>query len=394
MLENGSTIALSTRPLPHPDLSAFPWPIGSTLFNRIIHRLSRLETIEVSENPKRSILVKFVTNITQDHVKFSEFQFHRKIFGLVCIGQSTSSNTYLPKTGGEHDHSQTLSGNSDAAEVSRSTHSSTNANSLDTIKEQYSAKKAEFKSMLVDNRCVYLDFLIRRAVLSLSKRLDLSFEKMDTPPCPLLPEEEKYRMGTENMKSKLYRRKCIGRLRKQVADHALLTGLPTLAMDAYHSAVEYLELASDFLWLAAALEDKRRVSGVATTSDLQDLASQHQTGVSIGHQRYRSDEGYFPCSIASTSNYQSLPTSDAAAQDDNSVAKKQSWENNNLQPPGNTSKFLNVPHSSTASLVSSTSFGRRPGVQAPRISVPPLVLHLFLCKWGCGRQVGFPGPSL
>lgn len=35
-----------------------------------------------------------------------------------------------------------------------------------------------------------------------------------------------------------------------MADHALLTGLPTLAMDSYHSAIEYLEPASDFLWLA------------------------------------------------------------------------------------------------------------------------------------------------
>lgn len=38
-----------------------------------------------------------------------------------------------------------------------------------------------------------------------SRRLNTSFEKMETPPCPLLPEEEKYRIGTDNTKSKTYK---------------------------------------------------------------------------------------------------------------------------------------------------------------------------------------------
>lgn len=31
----------------------------------------------------------------------------------------------------------------------------------------------------------------------------MSFEKMENPPCPLVPEEEKYRVGLENRTSKL-----------------------------------------------------------------------------------------------------------------------------------------------------------------------------------------------
>lgn len=46
------------------------------------------------------------------------------------------------------------------------------------------------------------------------------------------------------------RRKCVGRLRKQVADYTLLTGLASLALDAYQSAIEYLKQTNDFLWLA------------------------------------------------------------------------------------------------------------------------------------------------
>lgn len=37
-----------------------------------------------------------------------------------------------------------------------------------------------------------------------------------------------------------YRKRCIGRLRKQVGDFHLLTGLPGAALDVYSSAIDYL----------------------------------------------------------------------------------------------------------------------------------------------------------
>lgn len=77
---------------------------------------------------------------------------------------------------------------------------------------------------------------------------------MDQPPCPVVPEEEKTRVGTENRGSKTYKKKCIGRMRKQVGDYSLLTGLPSLASEAYIAAIEYLKSANDLLWLSAAYE--------------------------------------------------------------------------------------------------------------------------------------------
>lgn len=38
-----------------------------------------------------------------------------------------------------------------------------------------------------------------------SRRLDLSFEKLESPPYPFLPDEQKYRMGLENKTSKQYK---------------------------------------------------------------------------------------------------------------------------------------------------------------------------------------------
>lgn len=38
-----------------------------------------------------------------------------------------------------------------------------------------------------------------------SRRMDLSYEKMEIPPCPTLQDEEKYRIGVENKQSKPYK---------------------------------------------------------------------------------------------------------------------------------------------------------------------------------------------
>ncbi|VDM53436.1 unnamed protein product, partial [Angiostrongylus costaricensis] len=93
-----------------------------------------------------------------------------------------------------------------------------------------------------------------------SKRLDLSFEKMECPPCPVLPEEEKFRIGVENKTSKTYKRKCIGRSRKQNSDYAMLTGLPQLALDSYGASIEMLKTANDMLWFAGLLPINSTVS--------------------------------------------------------------------------------------------------------------------------------------
>lgn len=38
-----------------------------------------------------------------------------------------------------------------------------------------------------------------------SRSLNKNFETIEVPLCPILPEEEKYRVGTENTKSKTYK---------------------------------------------------------------------------------------------------------------------------------------------------------------------------------------------
>lgn len=49
------------------------------------------------------------------------------------------------------------------------------------------------------------DFLRSIYYVLESRRLDLSFEKLECPPCPVLIDEQKCRQGLENKTSKIYR---------------------------------------------------------------------------------------------------------------------------------------------------------------------------------------------
>ena len=51
-----------------------------------------------------------------------------------------------------------------------------------------------------------------------------------------------------------FRRKCMGRMRKHIADLSLLAGLPQESLCNYISAIEQLKAVNDKLWLAAAYE--------------------------------------------------------------------------------------------------------------------------------------------
>uniref|UniRef100_A0A7E4UU45 Trafficking protein particle complex subunit 9 n=1 Tax=Panagrellus redivivus TaxID=6233 RepID=A0A7E4UU45_PANRE len=327
-------------------------PRSPKTFNRLMERLSRIESIQVSDNPKRVILANFVTHANPELIKFGDLQAYRKVFGFIGvatgIGSASNSIHESLRSNSVFDgpSSRNNSTISIRSELSRKDSAPLDA-SLDTIHDQYKAVKSELETTagLVDSRCVFLGYsdtsdcsIEPREVLSFgsleeseelengvrellrsiyfileSRRIDTSFEKMDSPPCPMLPEEEKTRVGTENRASRNFKRKCIGRLRKQVADYALLTGLPSLALDSYTHAIEYLKSSSDLLWLAAAYEGfacaamaikynetaerwrrqatMHRVSTMTPDQirDYQEKA-QHTLGVTIGHQRYRSDE--------------------------------------------------------------------------------------------------------
>uniref|UniRef100_A0A1I8AW41 Trafficking protein particle complex subunit 11 domain-containing protein n=1 Tax=Meloidogyne hapla TaxID=6305 RepID=A0A1I8AW41_MELHA len=250
-------------------------------------------------------MMEYALPTPADHCRVQILAF-RKVFGLICIGQynglylnsSFASSPNLSPN--QNNFNQEIRRSSVAkmasvdADCSKSgSEEDKNKEDLDPeakqmniLKQEYQKLKQEFNDQLVDSRCVLFGFsssqnsteilsfprsddisllydqleactrdLLRSIYVVLdSKRLDTSFERMDSPPYILLQEEEKYLMGIDNVKSKNHKKKCIGRLRKRLADYAFLTGYFDGALNSYHSAIELLKSTQDLLWLAAAAE--------------------------------------------------------------------------------------------------------------------------------------------
>ncbi|ETN77677.1 hypothetical protein NECAME_03095, partial [Necator americanus] len=312
-----------------------------------------------SDNPKRIFHANFVTNVNAELVRFGELQAHRRVLGLIGVASAQPSTSAAPAK------KSTSSASDDvglAPVTVRRRSSLSGGLTMEEVKGNYEKVKVEvtfqrdYDNTLVDSRCILLGydeqevsthfspretFLFHRLeesdelemgvrefmraiyfVLE-SKRVDQSFEKLECPPCPVLPEEEKFRFGVENKASKTYKRKCVGRSRKQNADYAMLTGLPQLALDSYAASMEMLKSSNDMLWFAGACEGwacaamsllydgltstalMYRVASM-TPTQMRDIGSnghlslgaaisaattfQHTLGVSLGHQRHRSDE--------------------------------------------------------------------------------------------------------
>lgn len=56
-----------------------------------------------------------------------------------------------------------------------------------------------------------------------------------------------------DMDSRTNKKRCVGRLRKQLADLTLQAGLPTEAIVHYSHAADTLRNCNDWLWLAGKL---------------------------------------------------------------------------------------------------------------------------------------------
>ncbi|KAK6034345.1 hypothetical protein COOONC_28151 [Cooperia oncophora] len=277
-------------------------PRNPTVFNRIVDRLARQRSIQVSDNPKRTFHANFVTTVNAELVRFGELQAHRRILGLIgvaCAQSPTSAGAVR----------RTVSSSLDDGALRRSAHiverrrsSLSSGSTLEELKSNYEKVKNDYAATLVDSRCILLGY------------------DEECPPCPILPEEEKFRVGLENKASKTYKRKCLGRSRKQNADYAMLTGLPKLALDSYAASMDPLRSSNDMLWLAGACEGwacaamsllydglssygtMYRVASM-TPAQMRDISIpslgaavsadatfQHTIGASLGHQRHRSDE--------------------------------------------------------------------------------------------------------
>ncbi|GMT33613.1 hypothetical protein PFISCL1PPCAC_24910 [Pristionchus fissidentatus] len=279
-------------------------PLGqrqTPAFNRILERLGRQRALLVSDNPRRVLQANFVSSVNPELTKFGELQLHRKVLAVVGVACSSA----VDGGGGRRSISEertTQSSSNGTTHYRLIVHSTpprrlplltgdAAVEQLEEIHAQYKTLKAEHSSTVVDSRCVLIGYDDDASRKVFSSRETLVFPALDESSelehgvrelvravytviesrrvegnmsagkagegnvaCPLLPEEERFRIGVENRESKTYKRKITGRLKKQTADLSLLGGLPREALEGYSAAIEQLKLANDHLWLAGAYE--------------------------------------------------------------------------------------------------------------------------------------------
>ncbi|XP_074644464.1 trafficking protein particle complex subunit 9-like [Tubulanus polymorphus] len=97
------------------------------------------------------------------------------------------------------------------------------------------------------------EFIIRIFWVLESKRLDRAIDKKDKLSLLMAPFEKKTMTGLE-ADGRNYTQRCLGRLRKHLADLCLLSGLPGEALLHYQVASDCLKSCNDLFWLAGANE--------------------------------------------------------------------------------------------------------------------------------------------
>ncbi|KFD51482.1 hypothetical protein M513_07695 [Trichuris suis] len=220
-------------------------------FNRILDRLRSMGYISVSENPPRLLRPRFIIHPKRCRPAWGELQCHRKILGFIGVAFASKEPTTV-------DEDRWIA-------CFKEARSPFEMSLLDSRLALFDHSPSLLQSS--EEHCLYycalsgyagLENDVKDFVKSLfwvleSRRLDVSYLKMENPPFPKVPGEEKYTTVLDVSKRTLKKR-CIGRWKKQIADYTLMTGLASLAMQEYEGAIELLKPTGDYLWLAAALE--------------------------------------------------------------------------------------------------------------------------------------------
>ncbi|GBP40013.1 Protein brunelleschi [Eumeta japonica] len=102
-----------------------------------------------------------------------------------------------------------------------------------------------------------------------SKRLERSREKLEKVSLILAPFEKKDFVGLD-MESRNNKKRCMGRVTKNLADLTLQAGMIDESLNLYHSAAEILKSVNDWLWLGAAYEGLCAASAILQYPNLRN----------------------------------------------------------------------------------------------------------------------------
>ncbi|KAF9799525.1 hypothetical protein SFRURICE_018712 [Spodoptera frugiperda] len=308
--------------------------IGGMLknFNKLWERIQRVNNIKVTDSTGqvRDIWVRYVRDYPVENNDWGDFQTHRRLLGLITLSKFTNqvelnevcrvheslkvkySNTLYdsrafmfgpvsnmkkpeqePETYSYYEEDKPLKdGTSDKASLPSdqadsltsldSFPQSTSSNSSYPLQEEHFTTPSNFKTHAMfygeNDPVPDLEQNVADLINSLfwvveSKRLERSKEKLDKVSLLLAPFEKKDFVGLD-MESRNNKKRCMGRVTKNLADLTLQAGLVADSLSLYNSSTELLK--TDWLWLAAAKEGLCTASAILLYPNLRNPTPLHR----------------------------------------------------------------------------------------------------------------------
>ncbi|XP_041981752.1 protein brunelleschi [Aricia agestis] len=302
--------------------------IGGVLknFNKLWERIQRVDNIKVTDSAGqvREIWVRYVRDYPVENNDWGDFQTHRRLLGLITLSKFANqnelnevcrvheslkvkySNTLYdsrafmfgpgsnlkrpqqePETYGsfDEDKKDSLSDKAslpsehgDSISSSEGYPRSCSSNTSYSAPEENFTTPSNFKTHAMfygeNDPVPDLEQNVAELINSLfwvveSKRLERSREKLEKVSLLLAPFEKRDFVGLD-MESRNNKKRCMGRVTKNLADLTLQAGLVAEALTLYHSSAEILKSVNDWLWLAAAKEGHCATSAILQYPNLRN----------------------------------------------------------------------------------------------------------------------------
>ncbi|XP_063386504.1 protein brunelleschi [Cydia fagiglandana] len=279
-------------------------------FNKLWERIQRVNNIKVTDSSgqARDIWVRYVRDYPVENNDWGDFQTHRRLLGLITLSKFNNqvelnevcrvheslkvkysstlydsrafmfgpvSNMKRPEQEPETysydddksresfgDKASIPSEQADSLSSAESFPQSASSSASIPLPEENFTTPSNFKTHAMfygendpvpDLEQNVADLINALFWVVESRRLERSREKLEKVSLLLAPFEKKDFVGLD-MESRNNKKRCMGRVTKNLADLTLQSGLVNESLSLYHSSAEILKSVNDWLWLAAAKE--------------------------------------------------------------------------------------------------------------------------------------------
>ncbi|EDW02773.1 protein brunelleschi [Drosophila grimshawi] len=399
-------------------------PSRARILQRAFEKVRRVNNIKVTDSSGnvRNVYFRFIHDHPVEHNDWGDFQTHRRLLGLVTIGKF-DNQTELNELCRHHESLKVRYGSTlyesraiffgpDADSNSIINHQMKDGLSVvdnkhavlqtigehgvrpDTgtkecqpgrIQDEYTTP-SNFKSQAFFYReqdsCVDLearigDFLNALFWVLESRRLERSREKAEKVSLLLAPFEKRDFVGLD-MESRNNRKRCVGRVMKNLADLSLQAGLLDEALSLYHNANETLRSVGDSLWVGASEEGLCAASAVILYPQMREIETLHrnaslqETGTS---PLRKTPEKWRASDATKKINVTAATTTDALTSHSSSCSSVSSILTNNSSASGTPTTSTSSSSTSTISAVA--PMGHRNGELPGNILKPEEIPNYY-----------------